>query len=126
MATTYKLNKFCDVTRLLLLQEDIHFIDQKSVLFCKWDILYVKKFYTCPSGLYTLGSWSAFESYTIVGDYNETCRLCNICKLYRVYVVQTKTKILDSEIFVTLTLEDFYAPTVSIINMINGKILALV
>ena len=33
--------------------------------------------------MHALDSWSSFESCTNVDEYDEKCRLSNLCKLYR-------------------------------------------
>ena len=47
-------------------------------------------FYKRPLYSYTLSSWSSYENFTIIDDYDEKCRLYNPYKLHRRYAVDIK------------------------------------
>ena len=80
-----------------------------------------KMFYTCLLCMYTLGSWSSRENYTIVDEYDEKCRLYNPCELHRGYAIQIK----DCNSFleeICDSYEDSHALIVNMINVISGRI----
>ena len=122
----YCLNKFFDVTRLLLLLEDTYFIDLESFLIRSKTVNIEKMFYTFPLCLYSWSSWSSCENRTIVDDYDEKFRLCIPWNCIGDTQRNLKTFIPVLKMFVTLALEVSYAPFVTTINMINRKILTLV
>ena len=82
-------------------------------------------FYKYPVCLYTLGNWSSCEISTIVDCMRKSVdyAIQINCK----EAIQHKLKIVVSvlKIFVTLTLEVSSVPIVTMIIVINGKILTL-
>ena len=93
-------------------------------LFSSETVNIEQMFDTCPYSLYTLGSWSSCKNCTIIDDYNKNCRLSNPCILHRGYAVQNKV-IPVLKMFLTLTIDISSAPIVTMINVINRKLLIL-
>jgi len=70
--------------------------------------------------------WSSCENCTIADDYDESVDNVISANCKEDMQCELKTAIPILKMFVTLTLEVSYAPIVTMINVINGKIFTLV